>query len=284
MNLDQNTQKLIDLALWEDIGPGDLTSRLTVPDETPGQALVRARIPLILSGLGVFKEVFSRVDPRVKVEFLVKEGASLSAGQTVAEITGPARSILTGERVSLNFLMRLSGIATRTGQFLKAMGEGGPKLLDTRKTTPGLRTLEKAAVVHGGGYNHRFGLFDGVLIKDNHIRAAGSLTAAVTRARQGVSHSLKVEAEVDDLEQAFEALRAGADILLLDNMSPETLKEAVALVDKFFAPEPRRVLLEASGGINLDTVSEVAKTGVDFISVGAITHSAPAADLGLDWL
>ncbi|MDR1086056.1 MAG: carboxylating nicotinate-nucleotide diphosphorylase [Deltaproteobacteria bacterium] len=284
MNLDQITRQLIELALWEDIGPGDLTSRLTVPAETPGQALVRARTPLILSGLGVFKEVFNQVDPQVKVVFSAKEGASLPAGQTVAEITGPARSILTGERVSLNFLMRLSGIATRTCQLLEAMGEGGPKLLDTRKTTPGLRALEKAAVVHGGGYNHRFGLFDGVLIKDNHIRAAGSLTAAVTRARQGATHGFKVEAEVEDLEQAFEALRAGADILLLDNMSPETLKEAVALVDKFFAPEPRRVLLEASGGINLDTVSEVAKTGVDFISVGAITHSAPAADLGLDWL
>ncbi|MDR2142321.1 MAG: carboxylating nicotinate-nucleotide diphosphorylase [Deltaproteobacteria bacterium] len=275
--------QLIDLALAEDLGPGDVTSRLTVPPERLGRAQVRARRELVISGLAVFEAVFARVDPQVEVRLLAQEGELLAPGQVAVEIAGPAISLLAGERVGLNFLIRLSGVATWTRQFVQAVGPVGPTILDTRKTTPGWRALEKAAVTHGGGRNHRFGLFDGIMIKDNHIAAVGSLEEAVRQAKRGAPMGLKVEVEVDSLGQIEPALRAGADILLLDNMSPQTLIEAVRLVESFFAPGPRRALLEASGGINLTTIEAVAKTGVDFISVGALTHSAPAVDLGLDW-
>jgi nicotinate-nucleotide pyrophosphorylase (carboxylating) len=277
---------LIDLALEEDLGPGDITGRLATPEEARGVARVMARARLTVSGLSVFREVFWRVDPFVEVKFLAKDGDALSPGDPIAEIEGPARSLLAGERVALNFLARLSGVATMTREFVLAMGPAAwrVKLLDTRKTTPGQRALEKAAVVHGGGFNHRFGLFDGILIKDNHIAAAGSIEAAMSRTRKDAPHGLKIEVEVDDSRQIEEALRAGADLLLLDNMDPARLTAAVQLVEKFFAPSPRRVLLEASGGVNLNTIGAIASSGVDFVSVGALTHSAPSVDLGLDWL
>jgi nicotinate-nucleotide pyrophosphorylase (carboxylating) len=179
--------------------------------------------------------------------------------------------------------MRLSGVATLTARYVEAVGRAPAAVTDTRKTTPGLRFLEKAAVRHGGGRNHRFALYDGILIKDNHIAAAGSITLAVGRARSAAPHTLKIEVEVDTLEQLHEALAAGADAVLLDNMNPDLLRRAVALTEDFHAPGPRRTSLEASGGITLETIGAVARTGVDFISVGALTHSAPAVDLGLDW-
>jgi nicotinate-nucleotide pyrophosphorylase (carboxylating) len=273
------------LALAEDIGPFDLTSRLTVPQNAQGQAKVVARTELVVSGLEVLREVFRQVDPAVKIRFLAQDGETIAPKKAVVEIAGPAQSLLTGERVALNFLSHLSGIATLTRRFILAMGEGPdrPRLLATRKTTPGLRALEKAAVVHGGGFSHRFGLFDGIMLKDNHIAAVGSLTEAVVKAKSGAPHGLKVEVEVDSAAQIEPALKAGADILLLDNFTPAELTAAVSLVAEYFAPQKRAVLLEASGGINLKNLKAIAETGVDFVSVGAITHSAPAADLGLDW-
>ncbi|MDR1872905.1 MAG: carboxylating nicotinate-nucleotide diphosphorylase [Deltaproteobacteria bacterium] len=287
MPLDLITDKLIELALLEDLGPvGDVTSRLTIPHGKTGRAEVKAREELVVSGLEVFTAVFTRVDPAIKVQTLVKDGVLLPKGAACAEVSGPAGSLLAAERTGLNFLMRLSGVATLTRAYVLALGdnENAPKLLDTRKTTPGLRALEKAAVFHGGGDNHRFGLYDGIIIKDNHIAAAGSLKAAVELAKATAPMELRVEVEVDGLEQIAPALEAGADILLLDNMDPPTLKEAVKIVTDYFAPHPRPVILEASGGVNLKTIRAIAQTGVDRISVGAITHSARAVDLGLDWL
>jgi nicotinate-nucleotide pyrophosphorylase (carboxylating) len=273
------------MALQEDIGPGDVTSLLTVLPETCSRAQVRARSPLVLSGLAVFQEVFFQVDPEVRVEFLALEGEMLQAGQPACELSGRAQSLLTGERTGLNFLMRLSGVATWTRKMVEAMGpDPGPVLMDTRKTTPGFRALERAAVIHGGGCSHRFGLFDGILIKDNHIQAGGGLEAVLARARQSAPHGMKIEVEVENLVQVEAALKAGADILLLDNMSPAMLRAAVIFTEKFFEPRKRPVLLEASGGINLSSIGQTAQSGVDFISAGALTHSAPAADLGLDWL
>jgi nicotinate-nucleotide pyrophosphorylase (carboxylating) len=239
---------------------------------------------LILSGKLPFLEVLRQTDPKIKCQFLAAEGNHIVAPETIAEIEGPAGSILTAERTALNFLMHLSGIATQTHRFVEAIGLDGPKLLDTRKTTPGLRLLEKEAVRHGGGQNHRLALFDGILLKDNHIQAIGSITEAVKLAKKTGPHNLKIEVEVENIEQLQEALSAGADILLLDNMTISELKKAVYAATQFFSPAERSVLLEASGGITLKNISEVATTGVDFISVGALTHSAPAADLGLDWL
>jgi nicotinate-nucleotide pyrophosphorylase (carboxylating) len=238
---------------------------------------------MTVSGLKAVSKVFARVDDQLAVELFVKDGDNLPPGANIARVAGEARSILAAERVALNFLGRLSGIATLTRRYVQAMGPG-PSLLDTRKTTPGWRLWEKAAVVDGGGRNHRFGLFDGILIKDNHIQAAGSIEKAIQDARQGAPHGLKVEVEVDEIRQIWPALRAEADILLLDNMSPEELKVAVKETENYFAPLAREVLLEVSGGVNLETIRAVALTGVDFISVGAITHSAPWVDVGLDWV
>ncbi|MDR2422481.1 MAG: carboxylating nicotinate-nucleotide diphosphorylase, partial [Deltaproteobacteria bacterium] len=234
MSLDRVSLKLIELALWEDLGPGDATSRLTVPKDAIGRAQARARQSLVLSGLKAFRATFRLVDPTVKVRLLAQDGDLLSPGDPAAEVSGSARSLLAAERVALNFLMRLSGVATLTSQYVKALGGGPnpPQLLDTRKTTPGLRALEKAAVAHGGGHNHRFGLFDGILIKDNHLAAAGSVAEAVAQAKAGAAHGLKVEVEVDRLDQAQAALEAGADALLLDNMTLDELKEAVALAER----------------------------------------------------
>ncbi|MDR1606932.1 MAG: carboxylating nicotinate-nucleotide diphosphorylase [Deltaproteobacteria bacterium] len=283
MSLADFSDRLIELALWEDLGPGDVTSRLTIPPDQKGAARVVARSEVVVSGLGVFQKVFQKVDPLAEVKLLAQDGQVLAQGAALAEISGPARSLLAGERVALNFLMRLSGIATLTRKYVLAMGEGS-SLLDTRKTTPGFRALEKAAVLHGGGRNHRFGLFDGILIKDNHIATVGSLALAVQKAKRDAPHGLKVEVEVDEIAQITPALEAGADLILLDNMSPAQLSAAVELVQSFFAPKARTVFLEASGGININNIRQVAQTGVDFISVGALTHSAPWVDLGLDWL
>jgi nicotinate-nucleotide pyrophosphorylase (carboxylating) len=275
--------KLVADALREDVGPGDVTTDLCIPQDIEVEAVVRARKPLVVSGTGPFLEVLRQVDPGVECRVLRHDGQAAAAGDAVANLRGSCASILTAERTALNFLQHLSGVATLTRAFVDEIGPGGPGLLDTRKTTPGLRNLEKDAVRHGGGLNHRRALFDGILIKDNHITAAGGVGEALVRVRAGAPVGMKVEIEVDSLEQLREALEAGADIVLLDNMDPDQLRAAVAAAEAFFAPGPRRVLLEASGGVTLDTVKAISRTGVDFVSTGALTHSAPAADLGLDF-
>jgi nicotinate-nucleotide pyrophosphorylase (carboxylating) len=275
--------KLVADALREDLGPGDVTTELCIPEDITVEAVVRARRPLVVSGTGPFLEVLRQVDPTIECRVIRPDGERAEAGDTVVNLRGSCASLLSAERTALNFLQHLSGIATLTRKFVEAIGPGGPALLDTRKTTPGLRNLEKDAVRHGGGMNHRRALFDGILIKDNHITAAGGVKAALDRARSGAPVGMKVEIEVDSLQQLREALEGGADIVLLDNMEPDTLREAVAVAEAFYSPQPRRVLLEASGGVTLETVAAIARTGVDFVSTGALTHSAPAADLGLDF-
>lgn len=274
---------IVRLALMEDLGPGDLTSRFTVPSGRPGKARIVARQDLVLSGLEAARETLRQIDPGIVITPYAVEGDRLRAKDEVALVEGPAVSILSAERVSLNFLMRLSGVASLTARYVEAAGNPRVAVVDTRKTTPGLRVLEKAAVRHGGGRNHRFALYDGILIKDNHIAAAGGISQAVAGVRQNAPQTLKIEVEVDTLDQLPEALKAGADIIMLDNMGPELLRQAVKIVSDFQAPGPRTILLEASGGINLSTIGPIAQTGIDLISVGALTHSATSADLGLDW-
>ena len=274
---------IVKLALMEDIGPGDVTSKLVIPPERPGRARFKSRAEIVLSGLEAAREALKQVDPGLRFQALAADGDRLPAGAEIAVVEGPALSILSAERVALNFLMRLSGVATLTAAYVAAAANPAVTVVDTRKTTPGLRFLEKAAVRHGGGGNHRFALYDGILIKDNHIAAAGSIGRAVEAARSRAAHTLKIEVEVDDLEQLAEALAVRADIVMLDNMKPEELRRAVRLTRENPDPAVRQTLLEASGGINLRTIAEVAQTGVDLISVGALTHSAPSVDLGLDW-
>ncbi|MBW2060310.1 MAG: carboxylating nicotinate-nucleotide diphosphorylase [Deltaproteobacteria bacterium] len=266
--------EIIRLALAEDVGSGDLTTSLIVPPSTPAQAEIVAKQNLVAAGLEAARLTFETVDTAVDFDPLVADGGQAVSGQVLVRLAGPAASILTAERVALNFLMHLSGVATLTARFVNAVKPHRVRIVDTRKTTPGWRVLEKAAVRAGGGENHRLGLFDGILIKDNHIAAAGTVTAAVTRAKKGAPHTLKVEVEVSDLPGLEEAIAAEADVVLLDNMNLDQLRQAVTLTKG-------RVLLEASGGINLENVAQVAATGVDIISIGALTHSAPAADMSL---
>ncbi|MDR2459360.1 MAG: carboxylating nicotinate-nucleotide diphosphorylase [Deltaproteobacteria bacterium] len=275
--------EIVTRALAEDIGPGDITTNLVVPFGTQADAAVVARERLVVSGATIAKEVFSQVDDSLICEIVKSDGQAVEKGDLVLKLKGNAASILTAERTALNFLMRLSGIASLTRRFVEAIGTNGPKLLDTRKTTPGLRVLEKAAVRHGGGENHRFALYDGILIKDNHIVSAGGIQKALAMAKALAPAGLKIEIEVETIAEELEALKGGADILLLDNMDPPTLQRAVKEANNFFAPNRRRVLLEASGGVSLNTISQIALSGVDYISAGAITHSAPSADLALDF-
>ncbi len=267
---------LIDLAVQEDVGHGDMTSEAVVDAEAIGDAVVFGREPFVLSGAHPFRRVFKVVDPAVEVRALFGDGDQIPAGEPVFRVSGRLRSLLTAERTALNFLQRLSGIATLTHQMTQAIAGTRCRLLDTRKTTPLWRVLEKAAVGHGGGKNHRFGLSDGILIKDNHIQAAGGIRRALERARNAAVHTLKVEIEVETLDQLEEALDAGADVIMLDNFSVEMLRKAVERVGG-------RCLLEASGGVNLSTVREIAETGVDLISCGALTHSARAIDISMEF-
>ncbi len=270
---------LIDLALAEDIGGGDVTTMATIAADRTSRGRMIVKTPGVISGLEVADAVFRRVDPAVNFIPLVTEGTWVEPGTVVATVEGPAGSVLTGERTALNLMQRLSGVATMTRRFMQAIEGTGAQLVDTRKTTPGMRWLEKAAVRHGGAANHRFGLSDGVLIKDNHLAAVGGadrVTRAVKMAREAVPHGLKIEVEVTTLDELREALAAGADIVLLDNMTVDQLAEAVAITDG-------RALLEASGGVNLQTVRAIAETGVDLISVGALTHSAGSMDISLDF-
>ncbi|MDI6852372.1 MAG: carboxylating nicotinate-nucleotide diphosphorylase [Deltaproteobacteria bacterium] len=266
--------RLIQLALEEDIGRGDVTTQALIPPEKKGAAQVRAKERLVAAGLPVAARVFMKLDREVHFLPMVREGQEVEAGAVLAQLRGPVASILTGERVALNFLMRLSGIATYTRQVVAAVQDFPVAVVDTRKTTPGWRVLEKYAVKVGGAKNHRFGLFDGVLIKNNHLTAVGSITEAVRRARQQTHQLLKIEVEVADLKGLAEALAAGADIIMLDNMADADLLEAVKLTQG-------RALLEASGGMTLERLPQVAATGVNCISMGALTHSAPAVDIHL---
>ncbi|GER83683.1 nicotinate-nucleotide diphosphorylase (carboxylating) [Thermogemmatispora aurantia] len=273
---------LIRQALIEDGAYRDLTTLCTVPAEAQAQAVLLARREGVVAGLAVALATFRLLDERVQSEARVSDGEAVIANQTLAVLSGPARALLSAERVALNFLGHLSGIATLTARCVRAVAGTGVRILDTRKTTPGLRALEKEAVRLGGGHNHRFGLSDGILIKDNHIKAAGGLTAAIEAVRRQVPHLLKIEVECETLEEVRAAVRAGADVILLDNMEVEQLRQAVA----FVRAETPGLLLEASGGIGPDPerLAAVAATGVDFISLGALTHSAPNLDVALEFL
>ncbi|OPX20539.1 MAG: nicotinate-nucleotide diphosphorylase (carboxylating) [Desulfobacca sp. 4484_104] len=267
-------QRLIDLALEEDLGPGDLTTQATIDPQLQAEAQMRAKEDLIVAGLPVADAVFTRLGATLNFQTQVQEGAQVTRGTTLATVTGPVGLILMGERVALNFVMRLSGIATHTRRFVETVQSYPVHIVDTRKTTPGWRILEKYAVRLGGATNHRFGLFDGVLIKDNHIAAAGGITQALQLARGAVPHTLKIEVEVADLPGLKEAIAAGADIVLLDNMADATLAQAVQVAQG-------RVELEASGGMTLERLPQVAATGVNLISVGALTHAARSVDINM---
>jgi nicotinate-nucleotide pyrophosphorylase (carboxylating) len=268
---------LIDMALDEDRGAGDWTTRWVVPARSRAQARIVAKGDGVLAGLAAASAVFLRLDPRAEFTSNLKDGARIKDGDVVCTIRGPARTILTGERTALNFMQRLSGIATMTRQFVDAVEGTDAKILDTRKTTPGWRTLEKAAVKCGGGENHRAGLFDMVLIKENHIAIAGGIAEAVKRVHDANTKGLRVEVEVRDKDELRAALEAGCDIVLLDNMDVQQIRECVRVV-KQRSPQ---VKTEASGNMTLDRVRAVAETGVDYISVGALTHSVTAMDLSL---
>lgn len=263
--------------LLEDIGPGDLTSEPLFSSETMGSARLVARESFVIAGAEqVAAEVFRLQNPEISCTGAVQDGIVVAVGDCLLTVSGPVIDLLKAERVALNLLQRLSGIATLTSRFVEKTKLYPVRITDTRKTTPGLRMLEKYAVRAGGGYNHRFNLSDGVLIKDNHIAACGSLTGAVEILREKVPHTIKIEVETDTLDQVRECLDCGVDIIMLDNMDVETMKEAVATI-------AGKALTEASGGVNLGTVAAIAATGVDIISVGALTHSAPSCDIGMDW-
>jgi len=270
--------QLIELALSEDVGPGDRTTEWTVDPEAGGRAAIVAKKPLVVAGTLAAVQVFQKVEPRLQVDLRARDGDPLEVGEVLLQLEGPLRGILTGERAALNFLGHLSGIATLTREYVRAVEGTEARILDTRKTTPGWRELEKAAVRAGGGENHRLGLHDMVLIKDNHLVAAGGIKAAVERIRGENSQGLEVEVEVTSLMELEELIPLGVDRILLDNMDIPTMEEAVVRVRSLGRGRP---LTEASGNINLRTVRVVAETGVDFISVGALTHSAPGADLSL---
>ncbi|MBN2341032.1 MAG: carboxylating nicotinate-nucleotide diphosphorylase [Deltaproteobacteria bacterium] len=266
-------EQLIDIALEEDLGRGDVTTRLCVPPAAESEGRVIAKQNLVVCGLDIFEAVMKRVDHTTVLDIHVEEGAQIESGTLMAVAKGKTASLLMAERVALNFLQRICGTATMTRTFVDAVpNECCVRLVDTRKTTPGMRYLERAAVLVGGGNNHRVDLGGGILIKENHIRAAGSVTAAVTRCKQNGPHPLAVEVEVTNRKELQEALDANADIIMLDNMTNDEMAECVKLVNG-------KALLEASGGVNLKTVAAIAQTGVDIISVGAFTHSAPSADI-----
>jgi nicotinate-nucleotide pyrophosphorylase (carboxylating) len=263
-------------ALNEDLGrAGDITSQATIPASAKATAVIASRQVGVIAGMAFAKSAFAMLDPNLKFEILVVDGGKVLVGTEVARISGPARALLSGERVALNYLGRLSGIASLTAKFASEIAHTKAKIADTRKTTPGLRAFEKYAVRCGGGMNHRFGLDDAVLIKDNHIAVAGGVTAALRAAKSYVGHLVKIEIEVDNLQQLKEVIAEGADVVLLDNMSLDQLREAVQMV-------AGKMKCEASGNVNLSTVKAIAETGVDIISSGALTHSAPVLDLGLD--
>jgi nicotinate-nucleotide pyrophosphorylase (carboxylating) len=272
----QQVRYLIQAAIEEDIGRGDVTTEATIAEHVMSRARLIAKQELVLAGMEIFGEVYATLDSAIHIKSSYKDGDFLPAGTIIADLEGRSRSLLAGERVALNFLQRLSGVATLTRQFVDAVRGYNVEIVDTRKTTPGWRLLEKYAVRIGGGKNHRHDLGDGVLIKDNHIVAAGGIKQAVAMARKHSHHLLKVEVEVETLEQVEEALQASAEVIMLDNMSPALVADGVKLIG-------RRAVVEASGGVSLETVTAMARTGVDLISVGKLTHSAPAADIHVEF-
>lgn len=267
--------QFVEAALQEDIRSGDITTNSLIPDDMQATALMRFRESGVVCGIGAAKSAFRLLDENIDLKVLLEDGAAVSAGEVALEIRGNARAILTAERVALNIVQHLSGIASATAQYVKETEGTIAHIVEIRKTTPGLRLLEKYAVRCGGGHNHRYALDDMILIKDNHIALCGGIKNAVSRARENVGHSIKIEVECDTLDQVREALQAGVELILLDNMPPDTLREAVEIING-------KALCEASGGINLQKVRDVAQTGVDIISVGALTHSVRALDVGLD--
>jgi nicotinate-nucleotide pyrophosphorylase (carboxylating) len=271
---------LIDLALEEDIGSGDITSETLIPADLRAKTTLLAKADGVLAGIDLAKLVFIKVDPDLKFKTLLKDGAKLHPGDIIGTVTGNARSLLKAERVALNFLQKLSGIASQTAEYVAIIGDLPVEILDTRKTTPGMRLLEKYAVSMGGGRNHRFNLSDGILIKDNHLatlRAHGmTLWEIVNKAKSGAPEGIKVEIEVTNLKEVREAVAAAADIIMFDNMNPAKMRAAVKIV-------PAGIMTEASGNINFKTVRSVAETGVNFISIGALTHSSKALDISLEF-
>lgn len=279
--VEPDVRALIDLALGEDIGTGDVTSLATVPADRTARAIMIAKDVGVLSGIDVAREVFRTVDPALAFQAIKTDGDTLQDRDEIAIVTGNARSILTAERTALNFVQRLSGVATITAQYAEALAGTTSQIVDTRKTTPGMRLLQKRAVQHGGGGNHRFGLADGVLIKDNHLAAIGGenrIGDAIAAARSKAPHTLKIEVEVTSLDELRQALDAGADIVMLDNMDTARIIDAVAVRDG----HTNRALLEASGNITIERLPELGATGIDLISAGALTHSAPSLDISLD--
>ncbi|OGW00751.1 MAG: nicotinate-nucleotide diphosphorylase (carboxylating) [Nitrospinae bacterium RIFCSPLOWO2_01_FULL_39_10] len=282
-----SVDNLINLALAEDIGSGDITTNALISERQKGEAYVMAKEDMILSGIGVFKKVLISAhsfysDSLIPLKFRdrFKDGDLIKSGKKIIEVTGDMRTLLTGERTALNFLQRMSGIATLTKKFMDEVASALPrndkvKIIDTRKTTPALRILEKYAVRCGGGLNHRFGLYDGILIKDNHIKAGGGIVKAVKKIREGAHHLMKIEVEAKSIKEVGDALKCKADVIMLDNMDIPAIKKAVKLIDK-------RALIEVSGGVNLSNVSEIAETGVDYISIGALTHSARGVDISME--
>lgn len=269
------TDKLIDLALLEDIGPGDITSEGLIDDSEMGRAVIVAKQEFVLAGIDVAQRVFSKVDADIEVVSYFSDGNMIKKGDTILEAKGSMVSLLKAERTALNFLQRLCGTATNSRKYAKKLEKyENVAVADTRKTTPGFRVLEKYAVFVGGASNHRTGLYDGVLIKDNHIEAAGSISKAVSSLRKKVSHLVKIEVEVKNLEEVKEALEVGADVIMLDNMNLEQIKESVDLINK-------RAVVEVSGNVTLERLEELAKTGVDIISCGALTHQAVSVDISM---
>jgi len=266
--------RLIENSLLEDIHTGDITTQAIVPGKCFASARMIAKEPLVLAGVHIAEMVFRKLDPTVKFTAVISEGTSVGKGDVIATIEGNASDLLMAERVSLNLLQRLCGIATLTSRYVEAVSGTKVRIVDTRKTTPGLREIEKYAIRIGGGINHRTGLYDGVVIKENHIAVAGGITEAVSRVRAYIPHTLKIEIEAETRTQVEEALAAGAEIIMLDNMDCDTMRDCVKLI-------AGKALVEASGGVNLDTVKAIAETGVDIISIGALTHSPRAMDISM---
>ncbi len=276
MKIPHSVREIIRIALEEDIGNGDITTAFLIPEDSESRALIIAKGNFVVAGIPFIKEVFSFFDREMRFNVFINDGSKAMKGDVIAEVSGSTKVLLSGERVSLNLLQRLSGIATLTNMFVEKVRGLHAKIVDTRKTTPGLRFMEKYAVRVGGGNNHRFGLFDGILIKDNHIEAVGSITEALRLASEG-HHLAKIEVEVENLKDLKDAVEGGADIVMLDNMSVQDMKEAVNIVRS----SKKDVILEASGNVSLENVREVAETGVDLISIGALTHSATAVDISM---
>ena len=268
-------QRKIEEWLFEDVGHGDITTMATIPADEKGTGILYAKKSGLIAGLDIAEQVFHTVDHELSFQRFVTEGSQVQKGNVIAEVTGSVQAILTGERLALNLLQRLSGIATRTQLFVQEISHTQARIVDTRKTTPGLRLLEKYAVRVGGGHNHRFALYDAVMIKDNHSKSAGGIKEAVRKAREAIPHTMKIEVEAESLMQVQEALEAGADIIMLDNMSCDLMREAVQIISG-------KAIIEASGGVTLETVRAIAETGVDVISVGGLTHSVAALDISLD--